>query len=84
MLDALSSHETKEVTAVSVTLDCTEKCEAAPICAVCGLVKAPFGRSVPLEMANSRCNHDCAGYRQDPRAGHLWPGELARSRYGHE
>ena len=65
---------------MSVTLDCTEKCEAAPTCAVCHRTKAPFGRSIPLEMANGMCSDDCEGYRMEPRVGHLWPGEFAMSK----
>lgn len=65
---------------MSVTLDCTIECEAAPRCAVCGLTKKPIGRDAPMEMANGICDDDCPGYRQEPRAGHLWPGELERSR----
>lgn len=63
---------------MSVTIDCTAKCETAPTCETCGLVKKPFGRSAPLEMR--MCDDDCSGYRKEPRAGHLWPGELERSR----
>jgi hypothetical protein len=65
---------------VSTTVDCTIACESTPLCAVCGLRKRPRGRSVPLEMENGLCSHSCAGYDQEPRAGHLWPGELARDR----
>lgn len=57
--------------------DCTVECEAAPHCTVCGLRKRPRGRSVPLEMGNSMCDHECTGYDQEPKPGHLWPGELA-------
>lgn len=67
---------------MSVTIDCTAACEAAPICTICGMRKRPHGRSVALEMENGMCGHDCTGYNQEPRAGHLWPGELARSREG--
>jgi len=62
---------------VSVTIDCAEACEAAPRCTVCGLTKKPIGRDAPLEMANGLCGDDCPGYRKEPRAGHLRPGELA-------
>jgi hypothetical protein len=65
---------------MSVTIDCTEACEAAPRCAVCGMRKRPHGRSVAPEMESGMCGRDCSGYNQEPRAGHLWPGELARSR----
>lgn len=65
---------------MSVTLDCAVACEAAPTCTACGLRKRPRGRSVPIEMENGLCGRDCPGYAQEPRAGHLWPGELERSR----
>jgi len=60
--------------------NCTEACEAMPECSVCRMRKKPLGRSAPLEMANSLCDHECPGYRQDPKPGHLWPGEIARSK----
>lgn len=44
-------------------------------CTVCGLRKKPRGRSAPLEMANSLCDHECPGYDQPPYAGSLWPRE---------
>lgn len=44
-------------------------------CVVCHRRKTPRGRSAPLEMANSLCDHGCPGYDQEPRAGSLWPGE---------
>ena len=44
------------------------------VCAVCGQTKQPVGRSAP--MGASYCNpDDCEGYRQQPHAGSLWPGE---------
>ena len=51
-------------------------------CAVCRRGKAPLGRSVPLEMANSMCNWECPGYWQDPQVGSLWPGETDEQ-FGH-
>lgn len=56
---------------------CTAACWASPICTVCRKRKAPRGRSVPMEAANSYCSsgQDCDGYYQPPHAGHLWPGE---------
>ena len=51
-------------------------------CAVCGMRKKPIGRSAPLEMANSLCDGDCPGYRQDPYPGQLWPGET-REEFGY-
>lgn len=44
-------------------------------CNVCGRGKAPHGRSVSLEAANSYCDDECPGYRQDPLPGCLFPGE---------
>ena len=44
-------------------------------CNVCGRCKAPRGRSVPLDMANSLCDDECEGYNQSPLPGELWPGE---------
>jgi hypothetical protein len=65
---------------MSITKDCTSACEAMPSCAVCGMRKKPRGRSAPLEAANGYCDDDCPGYRQEPRPGHLWPGEIDRDR----
>ena len=44
-------------------------------CAVCHRTKAPRGRSLPCQWASSRCDWDCPGYRLDPQAGSLFPGE---------
>jgi hypothetical protein len=55
----------------------TDACWAMPPCPVCGLRKQPRGRAAPLEMASSLCNYECPGYAQEPRSGHLWPGEPA-------
>ncbi len=45
-------------------------------CTVCGMTKAPIGRSCPDALANSRCNSfDCEGYYTEPLPGSLWPGE---------
>jgi hypothetical protein len=65
---------------VSVTLDCTEACEAVVECVVCHRRKPPRGRSVAPAMSTDYCEHECPGHDQEPRAGHLWPGELARNR----
>jgi hypothetical protein len=46
-------------------------------CTVCKMRKSPIGRSAPLEMANSLCDDECPGYREDPKPGSLWPGETA-------
>jgi len=53
--------------------DCKTGC--APMCSVCLMRKKPIGRSAPMEMANSLCDSDCVGYRQDPTPCDLWPGE---------
>lgn len=42
-------------------------------CAVCGAMKQPIGRSVPL--CTYYCDWECPGYSQHPRPGSLWPGE---------
>ena len=42
-------------------------------CVTCGLMKKPVGRSAGL-MAHY-CDDDCAGYRDKPLPGSLWPGE---------
>jgi hypothetical protein len=60
--------------------DCTIDCEREVECAVCRKRKPPIGRDVSAYTASSYCEHECAGHNVDPRAGHLWPGELARIR----
>lgn len=57
--------------------DCTIECERRPTCTVCGRSKWPNGRSVPMACHGGGCDSDCPGYYQEPRPGHLWPGELA-------
>lgn len=42
-------------------------------CAVCGVIKKPWGRSAPLD--SYYCDYDCPGYPQEPYASHLWPTE---------
>lgn len=42
-------------------------------CESCGRIKKPIGRSAPL--CGGYCDDDCAGYRQEPRPGSLWPSE---------
>lgn len=45
-------------------------------CVVCYRRKAPRGRSVTVEMADSLCSHgNCSGYWASPYPGDLWPGE---------
>lgn len=55
----------------------TEECWVQPECLVCGLLKKPWGRDVPMAAASGFCNSDCEGYAQDPKPGHFWPGESA-------
>ena len=55
--------------------DCTENCRAQVDCRVCKRRKAPHGRSVAPAMAGGLCDPDCAGYFNDPKPPHLWPGE---------
>lgn len=47
----------------------------AVTCTTCHMRKKPIGRSAPLVMANSLCDHECPGYNFDPKPGTLWPGE---------
>lgn len=53
----------------------TEDVGVSVTCTVCGMRKKPVGRSAPMDMANSLCDYDCPGYKQDPKPGQLWPGE---------
>jgi hypothetical protein len=55
--------------------DCTTDCEKMPLCEVCHKTKKPIGRDAPVETYY--CDEECPGYRQEPKPGHLWPGELA-------
>jgi hypothetical protein len=65
---------------MSLYAECTIECEASPRCTVCHLTKPPFGRSVALEASHGMCGHHCEGFLMQPLSGHLWPGELARSK----
>jgi hypothetical protein len=58
-----------------LTTYCTAACRAMPDCARCGKRKAPRGRSVPMEAASGYCTPACLGYYEEPRSGHMWPGE---------
>lgn len=60
--------------------DCTENCERAPECLRCRRTKKPRGRDVAMAAANGYCDSDCPGYSEAPVSGHLWPGEIARSK----
>lgn len=56
--------------------ECTDACEAMPECARCGRRKKPMGRSAPLETGGVYCDgFDCDAYWDEPKPGHLWPGE---------
>lgn len=66
----MSANERRPAVGVAVT------------CAVCHLRKKPLGRSAPMEMANSLCDHECPGYDQPPEPGDLWPGET-REEFGY-
>jgi len=65
---------------VSVREGCTEECERVVNCTVCTRRKPPIGRDVPAYIGGSYCEHECPGHNDEPRGGHLWPGEIARSR----
>lgn len=58
--------------------NCIEECEAMPECTLCHRTKKPIGRDAP--MSSNYCDSDCEAYRDDPKPGHLWPGELAKLR----
>lgn len=49
-----------------------------PRCLTCGKLKAPRGRSLPMEMSGSYCQlgDDCEGYSKYPEADTFFPGEL--------
>jgi len=54
---------------------CTEACWAMPECARCGRRKHPRGRDPGIYAASGYCGHDCPGFDEEPRSGHLWPNE---------
>jgi ribosomal protein L37AE/L43A len=60
--------------------NCTTQCEARPKCTVCGKTKYTRGRDPGLLASSGYCAYECPGHDQEPRAGHLLPGELERSR----
>lgn len=51
-------------------------------CLTCGNFKAPVGRSIAPAMGGSYCADECAGYRDDPYSGWLFPGELWSEAFG--
>jgi len=59
-----------------------EKVGVAVTCTVCYMRKKPIGRSAPMELANSMCDHECPGYYLEPKPGDLWPGET-REEFGY-
>jgi hypothetical protein len=61
---------------------CNQKIGVAVHCTVCGKQKKPVGRSAPLALAASLCDHECPGYADDPIVGHLWPNET-QEEYGY-
>lgn len=64
----------------AVETDCTENCRREVTCRTCTKTKAPYGRDVAAAAGGSRCTVDCPGYFNDPRPGHLWPGEAFPAR----
>jgi hypothetical protein len=56
-------------------IDADVKVGIAVYCVSCGMRKAPVGRSVAPEQANSLCDWECDGYNKEPFAGSLWPNE---------
>ena len=54
-------------------------CYAMPICLVCHRPKPPLGRDVASAAAGGYCEYECPGNREEPRPGHLWPGEFCTS-----
>ena len=64
---------------------CTPACWAMPTCDVCGKTKAPSGRSVAPAAAGGYCHPtECAGYVEEPAAGHYWFGEECDNAEGRE
>lgn len=57
---------------------CSPACADEVTCVLCGRGKKPRGRDVALAAGNSYCDYECRGYMLEPRAGHLWPSELAQ------
>jgi hypothetical protein len=57
-------------------LRCSALCELMPECIVCHKTKKPYGRDAP--PSSNYCDSDCPAYQSSPKAGHLWPGELAQ------
>jgi hypothetical protein len=59
--------------------NCTANCAARVQCTTCKRMKAPRGRSIPLEAAGGYCDDECAGYDEEPKPPHLWPSEVSLS-----
>ena len=74
-------HECDYTAADAVLVEIDKEVGKAVNCTVCGLRKKPIGRSAPMAMANSLCDHECEGYYRDPHPGSLWPNET-REEFG--
>lgn len=46
-----------------------------PECRVCGMRKAPLGRSVSPYAAGGYCDRDCEGYSLEPHPSSYWRAE---------
>jgi hypothetical protein len=68
-------HECDYTAADAVIEEIDREVGRAVNCKVCGRRKKPIGRSAPIVMANSLCDHGCEGYYLEPKVGSLWPGE---------
>lgn len=60
---------------MTVHADCTITCTETPDCKTCGRRKKLIGRDYPAAMGGGYCDFECPGYREEPRAGHLWFSE---------
>ena len=71
----LDTYELVEMIPEKIENPHTDACYRMPQCGVCERPKAPFGRDPGVMMTGSLCGHECPGYLQDPKPGHLWPDE---------
>ncbi len=46
-----------------------------PECRLCGMRKAPLGRSVAPCAAAGYCDHGCEGYRLEPYVSSYWSAD---------
>src|SRR5208282_5681282 len=74
-------HECDYTAADAVLKEISGEVGKAVNCTACGRRKKPIGRSAPLAMANSLCDHECKGYYWEPNPGSLWPNET-REEFG--